>query len=102
VAAYPPRKKNKAPPRVRESTLVMDLPESIQAGEFKARCLALMDLVRDRKEELVITKHGKPVAKLVPVDPPSQAPAFGALKGSVVWYGDLISPIDAEWEIEHE
>ena len=71
----------------------------IPAGEFKAKCLALMDRVCERREEYVITKHGKPVAKLVPVeDTEAAATAWGSMKGTVLWYGDLISPIDVEWD----
>jgi prevent-host-death family protein len=43
---------------------------SIAAAEFKAKCLALLDEVAETKEELVVTKRGKPVAKLVPADGP--------------------------------
>jgi len=40
----------------------------IPAGEFKAKCLKIMDQVKNYHEEIIITKHGKPVAKLVPVE----------------------------------
>lgn len=95
---YPTHKKK--PARVSEATIALTPPATIQAGEFKAKCLELMDQVQEHLREIVITKHGKPVAKLVPVTPATSTPAFGALKGSVLWYGDLISPIDAEWEVE--
>ena len=73
---------------------------AVPAGVFKATCLELMDRVRDRHEEIVITKYGKPVAKLVPVDDAHapQGTAWGWMKGTVLWYGDVISPIDVEWE----
>ena len=64
---------------------------TVPAGEFKARCLALLDRVAETGEELVVTKRGKPVARLVPVEPPP------GLRGSVVWEGDLLSPIAQEW-----
>lgn len=69
---------------------------AIGAGEFKAKCLQLLDDVAAQRSTLVITKHGKPVAKLVPVEPEQQL--FGALKGSVVSSTDLVAPIDTEWE----
>jgi prevent-host-death family protein len=69
---------------------------SIGAGEFKAKCLKLLDEVAETREPLIITKHGKPVAKVVPI--PERREIFGALKGSVLWEGDIISPIDVEWE----
>lgn len=69
---------------------------AIGAGEFKAKCLQLLDDVAEQRGTLVITKHGKPVAKLVPVEPEQRM--FGALKGSVVEEQDIISPINAAWE----
>ena len=46
--------------------------EYIPAAEFKATCLKLMDRVRETRAEYVITKHGEPVAKLVPVEAPER------------------------------
>ncbi|MBK8522875.1 MAG: type II toxin-antitoxin system Phd/YefM family antitoxin [Betaproteobacteria bacterium] len=69
---------------------------AIGAGDFKARCLKLLDEVAATREPLVITKHGKAVAKLVPV--PAEAELFGAMAGSVHHEGDIVSPLDNEWE----
>jgi prevent-host-death family protein len=69
---------------------------AIGAGEFKAKCLQLLDDVALQRGTLIITKHGKPVAKLVPVEPEKQL--FGSMKGSVISAIDIISPIDIEWE----
>ncbi len=69
----------------------------ISASEFKARCLELMDTVRDTHETIIITKHGTPVAKLVPFEEEFPS-AVGYMRGTVLWYGDLISPIDVEWD----
>ncbi len=68
---------------------------TIGAGDFKAKCLQLLDAVATQREPLIITKRGKPVAKLVPVPP--QAALFGALAGSVVSESDIVSPIDEAW-----
>lgn len=68
----------------------------IGAGDFKARCLKLLDEVATTGESLVITKHGKAVAKLVPM-PPSVG-LFGALAGSVRAEGDIVSPLENAWE----
>ena len=90
--ARKPRPKNSAAQNPR-----LEVP----AGEFKAKCLALMDRVRERGEEYVITKHGRPVAKLVPVDDEDVKPksAFGWMKGTVIEYGDIISPVgEDDWE----
>jgi prevent-host-death family protein len=69
---------------------------TIPAGEFKAKCLKLLDQVAEKRETLVITKHGKPVAQVMPV--PAKKNIIGAMRGSVLWEGDIISPIDVEWE----
>ncbi|MBA3591621.1 MAG: type II toxin-antitoxin system Phd/YefM family antitoxin [Methylibium sp.] len=69
---------------------------TIGAGEFKSTCLKLLDEVAHNRIPLVITKHGKPVAKLVPMPPGTQL--FGALAGSVLDEADIQSPIDMEWD----
>ena len=69
---------------------------SIGAGDFKAKCLQLLNEIAERRETLVITKRGKPIAKLVPVETEQQL--FGALRGSVVEETDIVSPLDAEWK----
>jgi len=69
---------------------------TIAAGEFKAKCLKLLDQVEAGRETLVITKHGRPVAQLVPM--PAMENIVGSMKGSVLWMGDIISPIDVEWD----
>ncbi len=70
---------------------------TVAAGEFKAHCLRMMDEVRDRRTELIITKRGKPVARLVPVDD-DMPDAFGALRGSVRYLDDIVAPDHAAWE----
>ena len=73
---------------------------TIPAGEFKAKCLKLLDEVAEKREILVITKHGKPVAQLVPMEvaPAERQGIVGSMRGSVLWEGDIISPIDVEWD----
>lgn len=73
--------------------------KTISAGEFKANCLKLMDQVQAQRTELVITKRGKPVARLMPVE--AEAPSiFGCMVGTVEIRGDLVEPVVAasEWE----
>ncbi len=62
----------------------------ISASEFRERCLQLMDEVQRERTEVVITKHDRPVAKLVPAEVATQVEYFGALAhlGPVVWHGD--------------
>ena len=70
--------------------------DTIAAGEFKARCLKLMDEVAEQHRELVITKYGRPVAKLVPVS--DEVPeSFGALRGSVAYHDDIVTPDHESW-----
>ncbi len=71
--------------------------KTIKASEFKAKCLKLMDEVAETGEPLVITKNGRPVAQLGPVVS-KPATLFGAHKGQIRIKGDIISPIDVEWD----
>ena len=73
--------------------------KKIAAAAFKAKCLTLMEQVRSTKEPLLITKRGKPVAKLVPVDT-GEDNFIGRLKGVFRVVGDIESPVEpAEaWE----
>jgi prevent-host-death family protein len=72
-------------------------PLTIPSAEFKARCLELVATVREARAEYIITKHGRPVARLVPVDdtPPK---VLGRLAGTVTYEGDIVSPIAVPWE----
>jgi len=76
------------------------MPRNVPATEFKARCLELMDRVAETRETYVITKRGKPVARLVPVKADDAAPLFGRLRDLVEEMGDVVSPaIPArDWE----
>jgi prevent-host-death family protein len=71
----------------------------ISAGQFKAKCLKLMDEVRNRREEVIITKRGIPVARLVPCDE-KPTPIHGCMKGSVTILGDIVSPVEEKWDAE--
>ncbi len=73
--------------------------KTIAASEFKARCLKVMDEVRKKRETVLITKKGRPVARLVPVgDPPTDI--FGCLAGVVEITGDIEGPVVpvSDWE----
>jgi prevent-host-death family protein len=65
--------------------------KKMAAGAFKANCLAVMDDVQAKHETIVITKYGKPVAKLVPVETQGDD-IFGFLRGKVTIIGDVVSP----------
>ena len=74
---------------------------AMKASEFKAKCLKLMDEVAETGEEIIITKNGKPVAKLAPYRERPQS-WFGRDKGKLRILGDIISPIDVKWEAESD
>ena len=84
--------------RVSEAVVVLPPPVSgaIKAGDFKARCLDLMDVVQERGMPIIITKHGHPVAKLVPVDDAPASP-LGFLAGTVHNAGLLVGPDHGAW-----
>jgi prevent-host-death family protein len=71
--------------------------KSVSATEFKSRCLAMIDEVHRTRHPLQITRHGKPVAEIVP---PSAATSRGSnpLRGSVLFQDDLIAPIAVDWD----
>ena len=71
--------------------------KTIIASEFKAKCLRLMDEVAKNGEELLITKNGKPVSKLVPYHTRAKT-LFGLHQGISVSKDDLIAPIDEVWD----
>jgi len=75
----------------------LNMATTIAAGEFKAKCLKLMDEVAETRKPLVITKHGKPVVQVIPVSEPKPR-LFGSMKGTGVILGDIVSPIDVEWD----
>lgn len=70
--------------------------KTIPAGAFKAQCLAIMDDVQARREGVLITKHGKPVAKLVPADEETDG-IYNFLRGKGEITGDIIAPAIEDW-----
>ena len=72
---------------------------TIKATEFKAHCLKLMDEVAQSGEEIVITKRGHPVSRLVPCRQTSER-LFGADRHLIGILGDIVDSPDVEWEAE--
>ena len=66
--------------------------ETMAAGVFKAKCLAVMDEVRAKRKSVTITKHGKPVARLVPVEEEEDS-IFGFFKGKIKIKGEIDVPL---------
>ncbi len=75
--------------------------DTISAAEFKAKCLSLMEDVASTKRPLTVTKRGKAIARLVPVDR-KEAPFVGFLSGCVISARDLDKPTGEVWEAESE
>ena len=74
----------------------------VAAADFKATCLELMDKVKTTGDEYVITKHGAPVAKLVPIKAPKRTSIFGCMRGTVLKYDRPFDPIDGDYDIHRE
>jgi prevent-host-death family protein len=72
--------------------MTMVMKRTISAGEFKAQCLKLMDQVNAQRTEVVITKRGVPVARLVPVEAAPKS-IFGCMVGTAEVLGDLLEPV---------
>ena len=71
---------------------------TIQASTFKATCLELMDEVEAHRTEFVVTKHGRPVVRVGPVDPTPPSP-FGFLRNTVISQADIIDPDPGAWRM---
>jgi prevent-host-death family protein len=96
-------KKTANPSKALKPKLVV-VPREIGAGEFKAKCLAIIDEVSKSGQEVIITKRGKAVAKLIPFQEMSVDSLFGRLKGIVEIVGDpddLIKPAfpEEDWDM---
>ena len=73
----------------------------ISASEFKAKCLQILDDVAQHRTSIVVTKHGRPVARLVPIEDQLK-PLGGSWEGSVQVHGDLLDfDTSPDWEINH-
>ena len=69
------------------------------SAEFKARCLELVDHVREARAEYVVTRHGRPVARLVPVERTASTAFMGSMKGSVLGYDAPFDAVPGVWDV---
>lgn len=74
----------------------------ISAGEFKAKCLKLIDDVALTREPLVITKRGRPIARMMPLEDQEPASLFGYMAGTATLNDDSVAPLDVAWEAMDE
>ena len=71
---------------------------SVPAVVFKAKCLALLDEVAESRQSLVVTKRGRPVARIVPMARATSS----SLKGTLLSQKDIVAPVDEVWEADEE
>lgn len=73
--------------------------DKISASQFKAKCLALLDQVNTTGESLIVTKHGTPVARLVPARAGSggSGSPIGCMQDTASEIGDITQPLDTAW-----
>lgn len=76
------------------------MKRQIAAGEFKAKCLGLLDEVQREHKEIIITKRGKPVARIVPIEEKKKRDTFGYMKGTITILGDIIAPSGEIWDAD--
>ncbi len=77
----------------------LDSRVTMTASDFKAKCLQLLDEVAAGGGEVVITKHGRPISRLVPyrTRPPT---LFGIDRGRIQVLGDIVGSVDVAWEAD--
>jgi prevent-host-death family protein len=76
-------------------------PLEVSASDLKNAWHAFLDRVSQGRQEVVITRYGRPVARLTPYESPEEPGGiFGCLAGSVTVHADIISPIDEDWEAD--
>ncbi|HVO64516.1 MAG TPA: type II toxin-antitoxin system Phd/YefM family antitoxin [Terriglobales bacterium] len=75
--------------------------EEVAISEFKAKCLALLERVRQTKRPLRITRFGKPVAEVIPPSPAAEQNQWiGSMKDSMKILGDIVAPVVDEADIQ--
>lgn len=73
----------------------------MQAGKFKAKCLNAMETVRKTGKSLIITRRKIPIVRIVPIEQKEPISLFGKMQGSVHEIGDIIKPINEDWNASH-
>jgi prevent-host-death family protein len=74
----------------------------VAASDMKNGWYDYLELVSTNHQEIVLTRYGKPIAKLVPYEGETETRRlFGSMKGTVTVLGDIVSPLDLDWEALH-
>ena len=74
---------------------------SVGAGEFKTHCLKIFEEIKKRRYSVTITKHGKPIVRVVPYEEDTTS-LFGCLKDTAVIYGDIVAGTGEHWNAESD
>lgn len=72
----------------------------VPAGQFKTHCLDLLEKVRQQRLEIIVTKRGKSMAKLVPLDQPPEGSPLGYLRGRATIVGDIVASTGERWDAD--
>jgi prevent-host-death family protein len=75
----------------------MKAVKTVPATEFKQHCLALLEEVRQTRQPLLVTRHGKPVAEISPYVS-RERDLVNPLQGSILYQGELVAPIAEKWD----
>ena len=75
-------------------------PVNVGSAEFKSRCLELVNRVKESRAEYIVTRHGRPVARLIPIDPVDPRSLVGAMANSVLHYAGPFDPVPAAWRLD--
>ena len=94
-----PGREDHVPKSARKYSSHRKTAEKVAVTAFKDSCLRLIDRVHHTREEIIVTKYGQPVAKLIPFEENSQ-PLFGSLAGSITVHGDLVAPLNIMWNAD--
>jgi len=74
---------------------------TVGSADFKSKCLEYIDHVKESRAEYVVTRHGTPVARLVPVETQTPVSIIGCMRGSVLKYERPYDPVPGVWSIDH-
>lgn len=84
--------------RAKQGAAHPSTPMEVSASAVKNAWHEYLERVSRAREEIVITRYGKPIARLVPIEPVEKRSIIGCMAGTVTIHGDIIEPIDVEWE----
>ena len=71
---------------------------TVTTSELKARCSEIVNRVMRTRSPVDLTKRGRKIARIVPVDGDAEADLFGFAKGSIAVHGNIVQPVDVAWE----